>query len=133
MIQWFKDVTTDSIVFKAFMGLMILSFGIWGIGDVIAPSVDPNVAIQGGSFEVRATELQRRYQQQLDKLRQSLGPEAASDPSLRQTLLNSTISQVREEAVTNEAALDMGINVSPNLVREVVMAQDVFKDESGGF
>ena len=67
MIQWFKDVTTDSIVFKGFMVLMVLSFGIWGIGDVITPGVDPNVAIQGGRFEVRANEVQRQMAAQVHK------------------------------------------------------------------
>jgi|GEM_PF-1254050 len=111
MIQWFKDVTTDSILFKAFMVVMVLSFGVWGIGDVIAPSIDPNVAIQGGRFEVRASEVQRRFQVQIERLRENLGAEAAADPALKQLVLNNTVEELRQTAVTNMAALEMGKHV----------------------
>lgn len=115
------------------MGLMIISFGVWGIGDVIAPSIDPNVAIQGGRFEVRAAEVQRQYQTQIDRLRESLGNEAASDPALKQMVLNNTINELRQEAVTNMAALELGIDVSTNQIRENVMGQSTFHDETGKF
>jgi peptidyl-prolyl cis-trans isomerase D len=133
MIQWFKDVTTDSIIFKGFMVLMVVSFGVWGIGDVITPNVDPNIAIQGKRFDVRSTELQRQYQSQLDRLRENLGPEAANDPALKRTLLNNIVNEMRQETVTNDAAMDLGISVSKDRIRESVMTQDAFKDESGQF
>ncbi|MDX2142394.1 MAG: peptidyl-prolyl cis-trans isomerase [Rhodospirillaceae bacterium] len=133
MIQWFKDVTADSIVFKVFMGVMILSFGIWGIGDVIAPPIDPNVAIQGGRFEVRASEVQRRYDVQIEGLRENLGNEAASDPSLKRVVLDNTVNELRQLAVTNMAAMELGIDVSDERVRDNVHSQEAFKDESGAF
>lgn len=133
MIQWFKDVTTDSILFKAFMVVMVLSFGVWGIGDVIAPSIDPNVAIQGGRFEVRASEVQRRFQVQIERLRENLGAEAAADPALKQLVLNNTVEELRQTAVTNMAALEMGIDVTDARVRDNVTAQAAFKDETGKF
>ncbi len=133
MIQWFKDVTADSIVFKGFMGLMVLSFGIWGIGDVITPGVDPNVAIQGARFEVRATELQRQFNVQIDRLRESLGADSASDPSLKKMVLDNTVQEMSQTAVTNMAALELGITVSRDQVRDRIMAQSDFKDETGSF
>gem|GEM_PF-2275221 len=133
MIQWFKDVTADSIIFKGFMVIMVLSFGVWGIGDVITPGVDPNVAIQGGRFEVRATELQRQYSVQIERLRESLGPDAANDPALRQSVLNNTVEELRQTAVTNMAAFELGIEVTKERVRENVMSQEPFKDETGAF
>ncbi len=115
------------------MVLMVVSFGVWGIGDVITPTVDPNVVIQGGRFEVRSAELQRQYQTQLDRLRENLGPEAAADPALKRTLLTNIVNELRQEAVTNMAALELGVDVSKDRVRESVMSQDAFKDESGKF
>jgi len=133
MIQWFKDVTTDSIVFKGFMVLMVLSFGIWGIGDVITPGVDPNVAIQGGRFEVRANEVQRQFSVQMDRMRDTLGPEAVNDPSLKKMVLDNTVEEMKQTAVTNMAAVELGISVTKDRVRENVMAQSVFHDETGKF
>jgi peptidyl-prolyl cis-trans isomerase D len=133
MIQWFKDVTSDSIIFKGFMVLMVVSFGVWGIGDVITPGVDPNVAIQGGRFEVRSAELQRQFGVQIDRLRESMGAEAANDPALKQSVLNNTVEEMRRTAVTNMAAFELGINVTKERVRDNVMSQEAFKDETGAF
>jgi peptidyl-prolyl cis-trans isomerase D len=133
MIQWFKDITTDSIIFKGFMILMVLSFGIWGIGDVITPGADPNVAIQGGRFEVRATELQRQFGVQLDRLRDSLGAEAANDASLKKMVLDNTVEEMRQTAITNMAAFELGITVTKDRVRDNILMQESFKDETGKF
>lgn len=133
MIQWFKEVIQDSIVFKAFMGLMVVSFGIWGIGDVITPGIDPNIAIQGGRFEVRATDLQRRFQAQLERMRENLGAEAIADPALKQMVLNNTVEELRRTAITNMAAFELGIDVTPERVRDNITARSAFKDETGTF
>ena len=133
MIQWFQDAIKDSWVFKGFMILMVASFGIWGIGDVITPGVDPNVAIQGGRFEVRATELQRQYALQIDRLRESLGAESADDASMKKMVLDNTVQDLKQTAITNMAALELGIIVTPERVRDNIMAQSAFHDETGKF
>jgi peptidyl-prolyl cis-trans isomerase D len=133
MIQWFKDVIQDSWVFKAFMGVMILSFGIWGIGDVVTPSIAPNVVIQVGKYEVRDTELRVAYQNELERLRESLGAEAANEPALKKAVLDQAVNRLRQQAVTSEAAAELGLEVSKERIREDVIAQEAFKDESGKF
>ena len=133
MIQWFQDAIKDSWVFKGFMILMVASFGIWGIGDVITPGVDPNVAIQGGRFEVSATELQRQYALQIDRLRESLGAESADDASMKKMVLDNTVQDLKQTAITNMAALELGIIVTPERVRDNIMAQSAFHDETGKF
>jgi peptidyl-prolyl cis-trans isomerase D len=133
MIQFFKDNISQSIAFKGFLILLVLSFGVWGIGDVITPSVDPGVAIQGDRFEVRVTELQRQYNVQMDNLRQSLGQEIASDPEMKANVLNTTVDRLKQTSIINVAALELGVNVTRDQVREDIMATPGFHDETGAF
>ena len=50
---------TGSLVVKLFIGLLALSFAVWGIGDIFRGSQDPTVVDVGGTA-IRASDPRRR-------------------------------------------------------------------------
>lgn len=132
MIQFFIDRIKNSIFFKIFMVLMVLSFGIWGIGDVITPTLDPTILIKADNVEVRAEELQRRLDVETRRLRESLG-QSLPAPSIRSVLVNNIVGQMKQEVSLNVAAAEFGVTASLNLVRAQIEREGLFADESGKF
>ena len=66
----FKNL--KSWVIKIFLGLIALSFAAWGVGDIFRGNSDPTVA-SIGNIKVRASELVREYNRELEQLRRLSG------------------------------------------------------------
>ncbi|MDX2224868.1 MAG: peptidyl-prolyl cis-trans isomerase [Rhodospirillaceae bacterium] len=133
MIQGFVHAIKHSKLLKAFLLLIIVSFGVWGVGDVVTPTADPNVAVKSGSFEIRATELQRRLTSQLDRLREQLGPDAVRDRAFQANVLDNLVAELRQLAVSIQAADDLGVVISREQILRAVRQDTSFHDETGAF
>jgi hypothetical protein len=62
MFDKMRDAVKNSILVKILMGALIVSFGVFGIGDFLGTgSLDPNIALKVGEREVNVIEFQRDY------------------------------------------------------------------------
>ena len=85
MFEFLRTKLKDSIISKIFLTLLALSFGIWGVGDFIgAGGLDPTIAVKVGKTTVLTDEFQRRFNQELDRFKRTVGPEAAQEEALKQ-------------------------------------------------
>jgi len=67
---------TDSIIVKALFGLLIISFGFWGIytrSDYYSEHSPDTVIAAVGAQNIRADDLQRALQPALERLRAQFG------------------------------------------------------------
>ena len=133
MIQGLKEAVKESLILKGFLGILMLSFAVWGVGDAINPAVDPNVVIKVNQVEVRAEELQRRFNTEVDQLRGAIGPDFTAKDAADLGIMDNLISQLSERARLDMAAREMGLEVPDSILRRAVMEQDSFKDETGNF
>lgn len=133
MIQGLTRAIKESWILKGFLGILMLSFGIWGVGDSINPAVDPNVAIKVDQVEVRAEELQRRFTAEVDQLRQAIGPDFTSRDAADLGIMDNLVAQLTERATLDMAARTMGLTIPDETLRRAVLEQDAFKDETGNF
>lgn len=133
MIQGLTVAIKNSWILKGFLGLLMVSFAVWGVGDAINPAVDPNVVIKVDQVEVRADELQRRFNAEVDQLRNALGPDFTAREAADLGIMNNLITQLSERASLDMAAREMNLYVPDETLRRAVMEQDSFKDETGNF
>ena len=133
MIQGLQQAVKESWLLKGFLGILMLSFAVWGVGDAINPAVDPNVVIKVDQVEVRAEELQRRFNDEVDQLRNAIGPDFTAKDAADLGIMNNLIAELSERATLDMAAREMGINVPDSILRRAVMQQDAFIDETGNF
>jgi len=132
MIQSFKDAISNSIVLKAFLGLMIIAFGVWGVGDVVQPGMDPNIAISVKKTDIAAEALQRHFTNSMNRVRESMGKQADTD-EMRRQVIDSNIEELSRGAVTEMAARDIGLAVSDAQIKDAIRSINGFKDETGKF
>lgn len=133
MIQGLTEAIKSSWILKGFLGLVMLSFAVWGVGDAINPAVDPNIVIKVDQVEVRVNELQRRFNVEVDQLRNALGPDFTAKEAAELGIMDNLITQLSERASLDMAARDMDLLVPDETLRRAVMEQDSFKDETGNF
>ena len=103
MIQGLTRAIKESWILKGFLGILMISFAIWGVGDSINPAVDPNVAIKVDQVEVRTEELQRRFTAEVNQLRQAIGTDFTAKDAADLGIMDNIVAQLSERAT-----LDMG-------------------------
>ena len=91
MIQELQAAVKESWLLKGFLGLVMISFAIWGVGDAINPVLDPNVAIKVDQVEIRAEEIQRRFSGQVEELRNAIGPDFTAKDAAELGVMDSII------------------------------------------
>ncbi len=133
MIQGIKEALKESILLKGFLGLLMISFAVWGVGDGINPALDPNVVIKVDQVEIRAEELQRRFNLEVNQLRNALEPDFTAKEAADLGILDNIIVQLSQGASLDMAARKMGLIIPADALRQEVMKQDAFMDETGKF
>lgn len=118
---------------KVLFILLILSFGIWGIGDVVRGVGGSTAAITVGDVEVPPGEVRAVFQQELDRLRRTLGPDMTAERARELGLLDAAIAQVARDAVVRAAAQDLGIVVSSTELRRQLEQIPAFRNAQGQF
>ncbi|WP_243368536.1 SurA N-terminal domain-containing protein [Microvirga solisilvae] len=120
------------IIATVFFGALIVSFAIWGIGDIFRATPASTVA-EVGDAKISVAQVQNAYTTQLQQLgrqfRTVISPEQARMLGLDQRVVNSLIT----DAVLSEEAKRLGLSVSDELVARSIMDNPAFKDNSGQF
>ena len=114
------------------MGLIIVSFVIWGVGDMLRGFTAANVASVGGakiSSQDFRNQFQRSLQQYQRRLRQPFTTEQARAAGLDRQVLQRMIS----EAAIDEEAHRLGLDVSDDALRAMITSNPDFQDTAGAF
>ncbi len=116
-------------VARVLMLLLILSFGVWGIGDYIRPKPD-NIAATVGKVEISDFAFRDQYRFQLNAIQRQTGnaisPEMAKTFGVPDRVLNEMI----EQSLFEQEARRIGLNVSDTAVASQIRDMPAFN--SGG-
>ena len=119
-------------VLTLMFSFLILSFAIWGIGDIFRGFNAGKVA-RAGNTDISAEEFRQEYQTQLQRLqqmtRQAITNEQARAFGLDQQVLNRLLS----EAILDQRAHDMGLAMSDEHVRNAAFKDPEFAGPTGSY
>jgi len=114
-----------------FVGL-IISFAIWGIGDIFRTRPESTVA-KVGKTSISISQVRNAYMNELQRLgrqfRTVITPEQARMFGVDRQVINNLVT----EAVMAEEARRMGLSVSDELVARSIMDSPAFKGPDGQF
>jgi peptidyl-prolyl cis-trans isomerase D len=120
------------IVMGVLLGLIAISFGIWGIGDIFRGFGQSTVAKVGGT-EIRVEQFRQLYQDRLQQLSRQTGRPVTQEQARMIGLDRQILSQVITETVLDERARALKLGVSEQEVARRVMEDPTFKGLTGQF
>jgi|APTNR8051073442_1049403.scaffolds.fasta_scaffold04430_4 peptidyl-prolyl cis-trans isomerase D len=124
---------TASFVIKLLFLVLVLSFVVWGIGDVISPNRGPDWAAQVGDVTVPAEAFRDEYRQVVGRLSRAVGKPLDPQEARALGLPQSILARQVERALLDQTASDLGILVSDDLVRSVIVTTPQFLGPDGQF
>jgi len=116
-----------SWVVKALLMLLVVSFAIWGIGDVFyGGSQNPAVAMVGES-EISANELSEAFNRSLRNLQQRVGAQIDREQAIQLGLMQQALQDLITRRLVDLRARDMGLTVTDASLRELVTSDPMFQ------
>ena len=112
--------------------LLILSFAVWGIGDIFQGGASTTVA-RVGETEISAETARQTYQNQLRQLTIRAGTQITPQQARMFGLDNQVLSSLVTEATLDERARSLGLDVSDELVARSVVENPTFQNQAGQF
>jgi peptidyl-prolyl cis-trans isomerase D len=125
--------TLIKVVTFGLFGLLIMSFAVWGIGDVFRGGRQITTVVEVGDIEIDQRELSRAVSIELRRLQPQFGnrltPELARSLGLVEQVLQGMING----ALIDQQAADMGLVVSEARLKQAILAEPAFRGELGEF
>ena len=114
------------------MGVLIISFGIWGIADIFKGFGQSTVAKVGGT-EISLNEFRQIYTDRLQQISRQFGRPLTPDQARAFGLDRQVLQQTIAEAALDEEARRLGLGQSDEQIRQFIMSDPNFKGVSGSF
>ncbi len=132
------------LIMIALMSTLIISFALWGIGDMLKLGGRSNeVAHVGGTHiplygwiggvSVSVDEVRDRFNRQLEQIQRQTGQRPEPEQAVRYGLHLRALDDVLQRAVIDNAIHDYGLSIGDAEIQETIARNPSFHGTGGGF
>src|ERR1700755_2624970 len=125
--NWLRKIIMASV-----MGVLIISFGIWGIADIFRGFGQSTLA-KIGSTEISTEQFRQLYTDKLQQIGRQFGRPLTSEQARAFGLDRQLLQQTIAEASIDEGARRMGLGQSDDAVIRAIQTDPNFKGPTGNF
>lgn len=125
-----------SIIVKLLFGLLILSFGFWGIytRSPYFQSGSPDTVIATvGDASIRAEELQKSLEAAMQRLRAQTGGTITMEQVKQLGVLDGLLNQLVDRTLLDQEADRLRLSISDDVVRSTIYENPAFRGPDGRF
>lgn len=132
MLDSFRKASQSWFI-KILFALLILSFGVWGIGDVVRERAELQPAITVGKQSIPATEVADEFRRDTERLASVFGGKLTSEQARQFGLLQRTVEQIVNRTLVDQAGENLGLGVDENTLRRIIADIPAFQNELHAF
>ncbi|MBY0431498.1 MAG: SurA N-terminal domain-containing protein, partial [Rhodospirillales bacterium] len=132
MLDTLRRAST-SWFFKLFFLLLVASFALWGIGDMVRSLVPRSPAMTIGKVEITVEDVGQEYKRELDRLQTMFGGKLTDEQARQFGLLDRTVQQMTVRALLDLAGNDLGLSADDETLRRQIAANPAFHNQFGRF
>lgn len=132
MLDSMRDAAR-SWVAKLLLGLLVLSFAVWGIADAFQGEVEVDDAISAGGSKVSSSDYRFAYEQQMMRLSQQFRQRLTREQAQQLGVDQQVIAQLAAGVVLDEQARNMQLGLSKDGIARLTGEDPSFHDATGNF
>jgi peptidyl-prolyl cis-trans isomerase D len=119
-------------VAQLFIGILVLSFAVWGVSDIFTGFRSDAVA-QVGSTDVTVYEFQREYDLAIRTVSQQVGTPITQPQAAQMGIPGQVLGRLIGQATLDEAAADLGLGISDEGLSQQIATDPQFFGPDGTF
>src|SRR3712207_4512881 len=119
-------------VARALFVLLVLSFGIWGIGDTVRNLGRDTALARVNGEPIEMEEAQAALRREVQRLSRTVGSRFENDPRVRRVLAEQAVDQLVLDRVLRAETARLGVAVPDAVLREFVFSLPGFRGPAGG-
>ncbi|MDR3463035.1 MAG: SurA N-terminal domain-containing protein [Beijerinckiaceae bacterium] len=120
------------LVMALILGVTIIGFGFWGIGDIFR-DYDPNELARAGSARITVDMYRDAYQNELQRVEQNAKRAITSEEAQRLGLDRQVLARLLTDAVLDQEARKLGLAIGDADIANTIRKDDSFKGPDGKF
>jgi peptidyl-prolyl cis-trans isomerase D len=114
------------------MGLLVVSFAIWGINDIFR-GFGRSTFAQIGRTEISIDQFQNLYRDRLQQVGRQIGKNITLDQARAAGLDRRIVSQIMSDFVIDERARQLGLAASDSEISRRITSDPTFQSPNGQF
>lgn len=118
---------------KVLLGFLIVSFAIWGIGDMVRGGFRSDTVVTVGGSKVHARTVEVAYQRELASYQRRTGTALTREQAARLGVTQRVLDQVVTETTLDEAVRRKGLGVSDQELVRQISEDRAFQGAGGTF
>ena len=124
--------STGSWIVKIFLGLLVLSFAVWGIGDLFRLKPDAAV-VTVADTKISGREFLNDFNRQVRRMQQSLGPTFDTQQARQLGMVDQVIQQAVTRALYDQEVAELELTISDADIVAWIQQSSAFKNSFGRF
>jgi len=122
-----------SFVVKGLFGLLILTFGIWGIGDIFRNRPTDTVVATVGDESIRTEDLQSALRPALERLSTRFGSAIDLQQAKKLGVIDEILEELIDRSLLDQEAARLRLVVSDDVIRGAITDNPSFRTPDGKF
>ncbi|CAN5506129.1 SurA N-terminal domain-containing protein [soil metagenome] len=118
---------------KILLGLLVLSFGVWGVADVFRGGGQTGTLAKVGGIEISATEFNRTFNERLQELSRQLGQPVSIEEARKLGIDRQVLAEMMRGAAFDAQAAKMKLAISNSQIAAKISANPTFHNSKGEF
>jgi peptidyl-prolyl cis-trans isomerase D len=135
MLRGIRNATSNwfgKAIMTVVMGVLIISFGVWGIGDIFRGFGQSTLA-KIGKTEISIEQFRQLYTDRLQQISRQIGRPLAPDQARAFGIDRQVLQQVIAETTLDEAARNLGLKQSNDEIMKSITNDPNFKGANDAF
>ena len=124
--------SAKSLTIGILVGLLVLAFAFWGIGDIFRSAVPTDVA-QVGNVSISGAEFNRRFRIEVRRLSNETGELVDTIQARAAAVDRQVLSRMIDTAALAATAADMGLTISDKTLLRIITEMEAFQGTFGEF
>lgn len=122
----------SSWVAQLLLGILVLSFAVWGVADVFTGFRSDSVA-QVGSIDISVNDFRRDYTLAIDNFARQLGTPISPETAKQMGIPGQILGRLVNQATLDDAATKLGIGISNDTLGQKIATDPQFFGAGGAF
>src|SRR5690349_9428579 len=114
---------------KILLGLLVLAFVLWGIGDAIRNFGQDTTVASVGKLSITQNQVSQQMQRKVEQLRQQMGAKFNPDLLKGMDLAYLTLNSMIEQVLLEKEARAQGILVGDATIQDMIGQNPVFQTD----